>query len=90
MHTVYDHLVTVLTGKFEVGPEEIRPEVTLDELGLDSLAVTELLITLQDRWGVPLEPDDSAAGQSLRQLADAVQAHLAAAGQGSAGPGALP
>ncbi|MFG2226300.1 acyl carrier protein [Streptomyces sp. NPDC048644] len=79
MAAVYDHLVTVLTDKFEVDAEVIRPEMTLTELELDSLAVVELYVTLQERWGVPLADDDSAAELTVAQVARAVTAQLPAA-----------
>ncbi|MFF2808370.1 acyl carrier protein [Streptomyces sp. NPDC058000] len=80
MAPVYDHLVTVLTDKFEVDAKEIRPDSTLAALELDSLAVVELYVTLQEHWGIPLEEDDSAAELTLEQVAQAVTAQLSGAG----------
>ncbi|MFG2136443.1 acyl carrier protein [Streptomyces sp. NPDC048650] len=76
METVYDHLVTVLTEKFEVDAEEIGPDVSPAALELDSLAVVELYVTLQEYWQVPLEEDESAAELTLRQIARSVAAQL--------------
>ncbi|MCB5908836.1 acyl carrier protein [Streptomyces pinistramenti] len=78
MAAVYDHLVTVLTDKFEVDAEEIRPDMTLAGLELDSLAIVELYVTLQEHWGVPLAEDDSAADLTVEQVAQAVTAQLPA------------
>ncbi|MFF4503704.1 acyl carrier protein [Streptomyces sp. NPDC001401] len=63
MDHVYEHLVTLLTDKFEVPPARVTPEVTLNDLELDSLAVVELYVTLQEELQVPL--DDSAASGDL-------------------------
>lgn len=63
MSAVYDHLVTTLTGKFEVPADTVRPEASYDDLGLDSLAVVELFLTLQEEWAVPL--DDAEATGTL-------------------------
>ncbi|KPI29308.1 acyl carrier protein familyprotein [Actinobacteria bacterium OK074] len=74
MDRVYEHVVTVLSDKFEVPAELINPDVTLEELELDSLAVVELYVTLQEELAVPL--DDSAAtgeltvGQVARSVAE--------------------
>ncbi|QRX90016.1 acyl carrier protein [Streptomyces noursei] len=80
MDPVYDHLVTILTDKFEVDAKEIRPDITLAALELDSLAVVELYVTLQEHWGVPLDEDDSAAEQTLEQVAQAVTTQLSTDG----------
>lgn len=71
MDRVYDHLVTLLSDKFEVDPDRITPEATLDTLELDSLAVVELYVTLQEQWQVPL--DDSGASGDLT-VADVARA----------------
>ncbi len=72
MDPVYQHLVTLLTEKFDAPAEQIHPESTLGGLDLDSLAVVELYLTLQEHWNVPL--DDSAATPELTvtEVADAV------------------
>ncbi|AIA01147.1 MULTISPECIES: acyl carrier protein [Streptomyces] len=80
MDPVYDHLVTVLTDKFEVDAEEIRPDSTLGALELDSLAVVELYVTLQEHWGVPLDEDGATAELTLEQVAQAVSAQLTVEG----------
>ncbi|WP_275466899.1 acyl carrier protein [Streptomyces noursei] len=80
MDPVYDHLVTVLTDKFEVDAKEIRPDGTLGALELDSLAVVELYVTLQEHWGVPLDEDGATAELTLEQVAQAVSAQLTVEG----------
>ncbi|MEV6946752.1 phosphopantetheine-binding protein [Streptomyces sp. NPDC051172] len=71
MDRFYDHLVTLLSDKFEVDPDRIAPDATLDTLDLDSLAVVELYVTLQEQWQIPL--DDSAASGELT-VADVARA----------------
>ncbi|NSC19877.1 acyl carrier protein [Streptomyces albus subsp. chlorinus] len=63
MDAVHDHVIAVLTDKFEVPSDTIRPGVSLSELGLDSLAVTELLVTLQEHYGTSA-PDDAVSGEA--------------------------
>jgi acyl carrier protein len=80
MASVYDHLVTVLTDKFEVDAAAIRPETTLTALELDSLAVVEMYLTLQEHWGVPLTEDETGADPTVAQVAQAVADRLPADG----------
>jgi acyl carrier protein len=70
---VDQHLVTVLSGKFEVPPEHIRPEATLEDLGLDSLAAVELYVTLQEQWRIPLDDSEAGTGLTVRHVADTVR-----------------
>ncbi|PWI12610.1 acyl carrier protein [Streptomyces sp. Act143] len=84
MDHVYDHLVTLLSDKFEVDPDRIAPDATLDTLELDSLAVVELYVTLQEQWQIPL--DDSAASGELT-VADVARAVTALLDAGAPAPG---
>ncbi|MER6838833.1 acyl carrier protein [Streptomyces cellulosae] len=84
MDRVYDHLVTLLSDKFEVDPDRITPDATLDTLELDSLAVVELYVTLQEQWQIPL--DDSAASGELT-VADVARAATALLDAGEPAPG---
>ncbi|MEW1825590.1 phosphopantetheine-binding protein [Streptomyces sp. NPDC088196] len=72
MSAVYDHLVTTLSGKFQVPADAIRPETSYDELGLDSLAVMELFLTLQEEWAVPLEDSEAVGTLTVRETADLI------------------
>jgi acyl carrier protein len=72
MDTVHQHLVTLLTEKFDVPVAEIRPQATPADLDLDSLARVELLVTLQEHWGVTFPDEDAAAELTIAELADHV------------------
>jgi acyl carrier protein len=73
---VYDHLVTILSDKFEVDAERIGPHATLDDLELDSLAVVELYVTLQEEWQIPLDDSTASADLTVAQVALSVTALL--------------
>ncbi|MFE3073642.1 acyl carrier protein [Streptomyces sp. NPDC059247] len=85
---VRHHLTALLTGKFEVPPEAVTDTATLAELDLDSLARVELVVTLQEEWGVPLdEDDDTLDGGTVGELLRRVHALLdAAPGAGDPDP----
>lgn len=78
MNPVREHLVTLLTEKFDTPSDTIGDDAALDDLDLDSLARIELVVTLQDHWGVALDDDlDSAADVTVGQLVDRIHALLA-------------
>ncbi|MEU9186263.1 phosphopantetheine-binding protein [Streptomyces sp. NPDC048484] len=80
MQAVYDHIVNVLTTKFEVDAERIRPEVSLIDLELDSLAVVELYVTLQEDFAVHLDEEEGPAALPLKDFAKDVDDQISAAG----------
>ena len=73
MSAVYDHLVTTLSGKFQVPADLVRPDISYDELGLDSLAVMELFLTLQEEWAVPLEDSEAVGTLTVRETVDLIE-----------------
>ncbi|WOX17072.1 acyl carrier protein [Streptomyces sp. N50] len=73
MSAVYDHLVTTLSGKFEVPAATVRPDISYDELGLDSLAVMELFLTLQEEWAVPLEDSEAVGTLTVQETVDLIE-----------------
>ncbi|WP_328952619.1 phosphopantetheine-binding protein [Kitasatospora purpeofusca] len=82
MNPVREHLVTLLTEKFEAPPGSIDDDAALEDLDLDSLARVELVFSLQDHWGVPLDDDhDSTADVTVGQLVDRIRTLLAQSAQ---------
>lgn len=77
MDHVYNHLVTLLTDKFEVDTARITADSTLGELDLDSLAVVELYVTLQEEWKVPLDDSTASAELTVADVAQSVTTLLA-------------
>lgn len=69
MATAYEHLVTLLTSKFEVPPADVRGEATLTEIGLDSLAAAELHVSLQDEWQAHHEEGEITERMTVHQAA---------------------
>ncbi|MED7953930.1 acyl carrier protein [Streptomyces sp. BE20] len=86
MNPVREHLVALLVGQFEVPRDAIGDDAALGELDLDSLARVELVVNLQEHWGVGLDDDgDSAADVTVGRLVDRVHELLA---ESTAQPGA--
>ncbi|MEV6510166.1 phosphopantetheine-binding protein [Streptomyces sp. NPDC051642] len=73
MSAVYDHLVTTLSGKFEVPADTVRPDISYDDLGLDSLAVMELFLTLQEEWAIPLEDSEAVGTLTVQETVDLIE-----------------
>ena len=58
---MFENVRHVLAQQFEIDPESITPDTNLfDDLGADSLDVVELIMSLEDEYGITI-PDDAAA-----------------------------
>ncbi len=58
---IFDNVRDALAQQFEIDPETITPETNLiDDLGADSLDVVELIMSLEDMYGVSISDEDAA------------------------------
>ena len=56
---VQEKIIEMLAEKLECETSEIAPDTTFAEMGIDSLDVAELVMNLEDEFGVSLEMDAS-------------------------------
>ena len=58
---IFENIRDALAQQFEVEPETITPDTNLiDDLGADSLDVVELIMSLEDMYGISISDDDAA------------------------------
>ncbi|UUX34093.1 acyl carrier protein [Fundicoccus culcitae] len=60
----------MIVERFGVQADKITEEMTFDDLGADSLDVVELVMELEDRFGVQFEDEKI---EELNNIGDAVQ-----------------
>ncbi|MFI7236070.1 acyl carrier protein [Streptomyces cyaneofuscatus] len=70
---MYDTLIGILTGRFQVRPELVTPEATPPALGLDSLFVVELSFVLEEEAGVTVGFDELAEAGTVAEIARLMQ-----------------
>ena len=71
---IFEKVRDVLAKQFEVEPETVTPDTNLvDDLGADSLDVVELIMSVEDEFGITI--DDEAAGGlvTVRQIVDFIE-----------------
>ena len=74
---VRDHLVNEL----EVGPDKIKPETRFrEDLDADSLDLYELVMELEDRYGIRISEEDAAEIETVGDAVDFVCARVPAGG----------
>lgn len=63
-----------LAKQFDIDPSEITMDTNLiDDIGADSLDVVELIMALEDEYGVTISDDDAANLTSVRKIVEYVE-----------------
>lgn len=53
---------------------EMKPEYTLEEIGLDSLGTVEILVAVEDEFGIELDTEENP--KTVGEFVDTVEAAL--------------
>ncbi len=67
----FEQVRDALAQQFEVDPESITPDTNLiDDLGADSLDVVELIMSLEDLYGISITDEDAAQLYTVRRIVE--------------------
>ena len=68
---MFEKVKSVLAQQFELDPESITMDTNLiDDLGADSLDVVELIMSLEDEFGIASSDNDSAQLYTVGRIVD--------------------
>ncbi len=68
---IFENVRDALAQQFEVDPETITPDTSLiDDLGADSLDVVELIMSLEDMYGISITDEDAAQLYTVRRIVE--------------------
>lgn len=58
---ILDKIKELLAEKVDIDTDTVTAETKFSDLGIDSLDIVELLMGIEDEFGVNIEPDESLA-----------------------------
>ena len=68
---IFENVRDALAQQFEVEPESISMDTNLiDDLGADSLDVVELIMSLEDTFGVSITDEDAAQLYTVQRIVE--------------------
>jgi acyl carrier protein len=68
---IFEKVQSALASQFEVDPASITMDTSLiDDLGADSLDVVELIMSLEDSFGIAISDEDAAELYTVRRIVE--------------------
>lgn len=70
----FDKVVEIIVDKLGVSPEEVTPEaLIIDDLGADSLDIVELIMDMEEEFGVEIPDDEAENLISVQNIIDYIE-----------------
>ena len=80
MASVEEKVKHIIVEQLGVDEEEVKPEATfVDDLGADSLDVVELVMALEEEFGIEISDEDAEKLVSVQQAVNYIDSHAAKA-----------
>ena len=80
MASVEEKVKHIIVEQLGVDEEEVKPEATfVDDLGADSLDVVELVMALEEEFGIEISDEDAEKLASGKHAVDYIDSHTAKA-----------
>ncbi|MHB8646908.1 MAG: acyl carrier protein [Thermomicrobiales bacterium] len=74
--TIYDRLKGIVTEQLGVDEEEITPEASfVDDLNADSLDLVELIMSLEEEFGLEISDEDAEKILTVGDAATYIEEH---------------
>jgi len=74
--TIYDRLKTIVTEQLGVDEEEITPQASfVDDLNADSLDLVELIMSLEEEFGLEISDEDAEKIVTVQDAATYIEDH---------------
>ena len=74
--TTAEKIMEVLANHLEMDVNEISEDPTLESLDVDSLDTVEIMMELEDEFGIEINASDVGTGKSVKELAEYVDSKI--------------
>lgn len=74
--TTAEKIMEVLANHLEMDVNEISEDATLESLDVDSLDTVEIMMELEDEFGIEINASDVGIGKSVKELAEYVDSKI--------------
>lgn len=71
----FDKIKTLIANHLDIDEAEITTETTFEDLGIDSLDTVELMMEVEDEFGIEVKAQE--VGKSVKELVAYIDAKLA-------------
>ena len=70
-------VIDIIVEQLKVSPEEVTPEASFTEdLGADSLDLVELIMAIEEEFGLEISDEDAEKIQTVQDVIDYVKEHI--------------
>ena len=71
----FEKVRDTLANQFEINPDTITMDTNLiDDIGADSLDIVELIMSIEDEYGISINDDDAANLITVRKICEYLDA----------------
>ncbi len=75
---IFDEVKQIIIDELNVSPEKITLEANLaEDLGADSLDAVEVIMNIEDRYGVKIDDEAAKSLKTVKDLVDYIESHRA-------------
>lgn len=76
MASVEERVKHIIVEQLGVDEDEVKPDASfVDDLGADSLDVVELVMALEEEFGIEISDEDAEKISTVKQSIDYIQGH---------------
>ena len=75
---MFEQIVEIISRQLKAEPDQIVPDTNvMEDLGADSLDVVELLMAIEETFGVSVPDEDVPGLKTVKDIVDYVESHQA-------------
>lgn len=70
---IFEKISKIIAENADINPEIISPETTINELGLDSIDLVDLVMEIEDSFGVSIPDEEFENIRTVSDITDLIE-----------------